>query len=488
MTSRDRLYSCSWKKFSRLLLCALCMEFVCLPLLVVEQEPVVWASETQTESYERLAQRIQEIERELQHLRDSAENQPVTDQVIQASLNLPSQNPAEHYSGNLPPPLVREPPKTYPTVVVSGFFQLDSAFFNQSETNSQTVGDADDGADFRRARLMARGDVADNVGYLIEFDFGFAGRPSFMDVWTEIREIPFFGNIRVGHFRQPSGMDIMTSAREFTFIEPALPFMMTPIRQVGVGFHNHDNETGTTWAASVFRFPTDPFGGNLGDSGGYSMASRITTLLFEDPANHSLFHIGADYTLINPSNGLSRFRSTPEIFLAEQPGATVAQNSIPVFVDTLPIPTNLYHMFNLETGMRWGTISGQAEWRLAHIEQDGGPALDFQSAYGELRWGMTGEIRNYRRDQGVFGRVDPLHPFKVGCGWGAFETAARVSWLDLDDKNVTGNQMTNLTLGLNWYLNNNTKFQFNFIHSMLGGDAIPNSTANIVAARAQLDF
>jgi phosphate-selective porin OprO/OprP len=59
---------------------------------------------------------------------------------------------------------------------VTGFFQADSGWIHQAAANRTAVGDVQDGADFRRARLAATGDVADNTGYMVEFDFGFPGR------------------------------------------------------------------------------------------------------------------------------------------------------------------------------------------------------------------------------------------------------------------------------------------------------------------------
>ncbi len=376
----------------------------------------------------------------------------------------------------------------FPTVQISGFIQVDAARFNQSATSINTVGDADDGADFRRARLMAKGHVADNVSYLVEFDFAFPGRPSFMDVWMEIEDLPLLGNLRIGQWRQPFGMDELTSVKELTFLERGLPFALAPFRQIGIGIHDSYEQTGTTWAVSAFRYPTDPFGGNIGDAGGVSLASRITTLLYEDEATKSLVHLGADYAFIDPSTDSSRFRNTPEVFGSFQPGATNPSNPIPFFADTNVIPTNNFQLVNLESGFRKGSLSGQAEWRFAHVEQVGGSSPNFQSAYAQLSYILTGEVRPYNKKGGVFGRIVPNKPFKPGCGTGAWETAAKLSWLDLDDANIAGNRLTNATLGLNWYLNKRTKFQFNYIYSLLDGTAIPRSNTNIVAMRAQIDF
>jgi phosphate-selective porin OprO/OprP len=89
-----------------------------------------------------------------------------------------------------------------------------------------------------------------------------------------------------------------------------------------------------------------------------------------------------------------------------------------------------------------------------------------QSAYAEVHYFLTGETREYNRDTGVFGRVVPLNPLawsRAGfTGFGAWQTAARYSYLDLNSKGVTGGRVHDMTLGLNWFLNPNMKVQFNY--------------------------
>ena len=84
---------------------------------------------------------------------------------------------------------------TYPNVQLHGFFQADAGWFGQDAVNKASLaaingvpnGDLQDGADFRRARLSAGGDVAENIGYFVEYDFAFPGRPSFMDHIVDLR-------------------------------------------------------------------------------------------------------------------------------------------------------------------------------------------------------------------------------------------------------------------------------------------------------------
>lgn len=66
--------------------------------------------------------------------------------------------------------------------------------------------------------------------------------------------------------------------------------------------------------------------------------------------------------------------------------------------------------------------------------------------------------------------------------------AVRWSYLDLRDGPIDGGVLEDLTLGLNWYLNKNTKFQLNYIHAMLDRTVASDSDTSVFAARAQVDF
>ena len=229
------------------------------------------------------------------------------------------------------------PGSTFPTVRVTGFFQADSGWFAQDAANIVAVGDIQDGTDFRRARLAATGDVADNVGYMVEFDFGFPGRPSFMDVWMELRDLPLLQNVRIGNYRQPFGLDGLTSVKDLTFIERGLPFAFLPFRQVGAMAHGTNDAEDVTWAVSGFRFPTDFFGGQIGDNGGYGLATRLTGLLV-DNGKQGVLHAGGAYSVIDPASDRVRYLTPPEFFISETGGAAFLPPAntcfVPPFVDT----------------------------------------------------------------------------------------------------------------------------------------------------------
>jgi len=380
----------------------------------------------------------------------------------------------------------------FPTVALGGFFQADWGWFNQDAVNIATVGDIQDGADFRRARLNAHGDVWDNVGYMAEFDFAFPGRPNFMDVYMDIRELPLLGNLRIGQWRQPFGMDGQTSVKEITFLERALPFAFLPFRQIGAGFQNHTKDEDLTWAASVFRFPTDAFGGNVGDNGGYALAMRVTALPWYSADETQLLHLGVGYSFGDPANDRVRYRNQPEFFVSETGGADLVPagvpTSVPLFVDTGAISTTNFNLFSAEGGLVLGSLYLQSEAIYALVNQMGGPDLTFSGAYAQAGYFLTGEVRPYNRKAGVFGRVKPLDNFNSHGGRGAWELASRWSYIDLNDKNIAGGRLNDVTLGINWYLNPRTKFQFNYIHAFLDSPTFGDSDADIFAWRGQVDF
>ncbi len=131
----------------------------------------------------------------------------------------------------------------------------------------------------------------------------------------------------------------------------------------------------------------------------------------------------------------------------------------------------------------WGPFSIQAEgaWAYAQHTRSIYPAADFNRARGTtMFWGgyiqtsyfLTGEHRGYDRRFGVFDRPRVNENFfltrgKDGAwlaGLGAWEIGYRYSYLDLNDNGVDGGQLSQHTVGLNWYFNDNFKVQFNYLN------------------------
>lgn len=373
----------------------------------------------------------------------------------------------------------------YPTVAVTGFFQADGIWFSQDATNTAVVTDAQDVTEFRRARLAAKGQLASNVSYFTEYDFAFPGRPSFMDVYVDVEDLSRFGKLRIGQWRQPFSMDAQTSVRELMFLERALPFAFVPFRQVGAGLSNTAVDESVTWAVSGYRFPTDVFGDVAGD-GGYGFSTRETVLVYSEES--TTLHVGGGYTYNRPSTDAARLRTPPEVGF-NQLDFRSTDFPVPFFVDTGVLPgVDSYQAFNVELAGSRGPWLAQSEFFAVRVDQDGVGLLDFQGAYAQVAYALTGETHPYNRSAGVYSRITPHTDYGGVSGLGAWEVAGRWSYIDLTDGPVDGGVLNDLTCGLNWYLNRFTKFQFNYIHAFLERPAGTTSDADIFAVRAQIDF
>lgn len=399
--------------------------------------------------------------------------------------------------------------KPFPSVTISGVFQADAGVFNQSASSLATFGHIQNGADFRRARLGARGAVAENMNYFFQMDFAAFGRPTFTDVWTEFTQLPVVGNVRIGQWKQPFSLEVVSSFRYTTFMERSLLFQtFTPFRHVGVGFYNHNEGLSATWAVSAIRTGQDQFGGSLSTAGGNGLVARGTWLpWYDEPSGGQYYlHVGLGDFYNSPPLHLARFRSIPEFFVGEvatdatlgtsrQPLPSAQLLGTPFFVDTGPLRASDYNVLGGELLWVSGPLSLQSETMLTTVNQIGRPNATLWGTYAQVGWFLTGEHRPYDRAAGAIDRVKPLEDFfwirnnRGGFhGKGAWELALRVSHLDLDSGNVQGGAMTDTTLGINWYTNPYCKVVANVIHSHVDRAVFGDSSTNIFALRTQLDF
>jgi len=422
---------------------------------------------------------------------------------------------------------------SFPSVKITGFTQLDGAWYSQDPLNRATVGDMQDGVGFRRARLAFQGYAAEFTFYQLEVDFASAGRPSFFDTYVEQQNLPIFGNIRAGQYLQPFSVDAMSGFRNLPFLERSLPFLaFVPFRRVGVMASSISETKRTQWAYSAFRtggFNNAPlgdsrFGTDFGNTGGYSFSTRTTQLMYYDEPSDGryLWHIGGGYDFsqlgANTAAGSTsnvpfyQARTGPEFFLGYPEnvpatfGPSTAFAGTPNFVDTGRYKASNFNLWGLETVAQYGPVSFQAEWMATQVNSAVGPIF-YNGAYAEVMYRLTGEHRQYDRNLGSFRNFIPFTDFfalrgpeRGVHGWGGWEIAARWSYVDLRNPaslnkyyiggtNASGNGILNdSTVGLSWHMNAHTKLQFNWIHAMLNNTAKGHSQADLFVTRAQVDF
>lgn len=426
-----------------------------------------------------------------------------------------------------------------PLIRLSGFFQLDDGLFSQNAFSKDRIGDAYDGVSFRRTRLQAIGKLTEFTNYSIEMDFAQAGRPSFMDVWGEQTEVPFFSNIRIGQFRQPGTMDSWTSIRHLEFLERSASFNATdPFRRVGIMAYAMSEDERTQWAYSVYAtgltFASAPGvtaystigdnrnGAQIGDNGGVSFSSRASHLLYYDELSEGryLLHVGGGYgySSIGGEGKTGPFAKTyrsaifPEFFVGDPTGVGLTGSGTPLVLDTGRYLANSFNLWHLEFAGNAGPAHFQSEVMFETVNQLNGPVVFQPAAYAQCGYMLTGESIGYLKQAGVLDyNVVPFTPFfgtgRRGqmVGWGAWELAARWSWVDLSGRNIRPSNilpgppdalppspnagvLNETTVGVNWWWNRFTRVQFNWIHSMPNYIGYGFAPFDVYGTRFQIEF
>jgi phosphate-selective porin OprO/OprP len=380
-----------------------------------------------------------------------------------------------------------------PSFRMGGQVQVDYLWIGQNSANRASVGPAQDVFDFRRARLTARGEAYDVVEYAIGFDFALAGRPSFLDNYIAIRDLPVLGNVRAGHYFEPFSLERFTVVRYTTFMERSLADTFAPARNLGIMAHDAIGEDQHgTWAVGWFRANSNNFGDDFSSVGGNAVTTRMTWLPIYDEASNgrTFMHVGAAYSYRSEDQRQVQFQSFPEA-RAGTPGAT----GIPPFVDTGVINAFSDQRLGTELALVYGPLYLQGEYIFSSVDQIGGPPLFFQGAYGFVSYFLTGENRTYNKRSGTMDRVYPHTNFfrvrtdeGVETGSGAWEIAARWSFIDLNSHNIQGGNLNDATISLNWHLNPYTRVRWEYIYAQLNRAPVGESFAQIAGMRFDMDF
>jgi phosphate-selective porin OprO/OprP len=155
-------------------------------------------------------------------------------------------------------------------------------------------------------------------------------------------------------------------------------------------------------------------------------------------------------------------------------------------------------VYSVEAAATYGPLFFQGEYFWFNVDRNaatglppvGAPSLKFEGGYAEASFILTGETRKYNPAAASYFGVVPEHPFSLaGGGWGAWEIAGRVSTIDHNNQlatatGIAGGRQTIYTAGLNWYVNRNVRFLFDYLH---GNVAKQISPTNLGDAGAKFD-
>lgn len=393
-----------------------------------------------------------------------------------------------------------------------------------------------DGADLRRARIRIDGTAWETVDFVFEYEFAQTQQVSSTagpalvsatgptDVYVDIKQLPWLGHIRAGHFKEPFSLeDYGTNDVYQTFMErSSANDAFSPNRNYGIMNWNDPFGQRMVYGVGVFKENTNTNIGNAFDYGDGSFAAtgRLGFNPWYVHDGRCVLFVGGAYSYRNyaDQDALDRYGYATRIPL---------RVGSPVVLNTTSLPANDVQLFNAQAALVYGPFSLQAEYYNSQADgvqrglvAPGTPGLynpDVEGAYVQVSMFLTGEHRVYLRDIGGFGRVRPLEPFYfvprggfgsgLGnmLGRGAWEVAARYDYLDLNSpafgaipavRGVAGSAAAALPmtgfehdvdLGLNWYLNSNVKVQWDYIHALRESLTLPGEV-DAFGMRLQFDF
>ena len=328
------------------------------------------------------------------------------------------------------------------------------------------------GTEFRRVRIYSSGKMYGTVKYKLQLEFA-GGKIAFKDVFIELNKLPIKGNLRVGHFKEPLRLEALTSSKYITFMERGLPIAFAPERNTGAMYHTTFGDK-LSIQSGVFR-NSDAFGNDKSATNNVNITSRITYLAISD--GDKLLHLGISNSIRKNSDNDYGFSSRAENHMGSELLSVEFTNQVK---DVNIIAGEMAYVnssLSLQGEVIQTTVNteiGQGNTPFTH---------EIISYYGQVSYFLTGENRPYKSSLAGFGRVKPKNNYGEN-GWGALEVAARFSAIDMKEDG----SLEDFTIGLNWYLNPNTRVMLNYVMGELTDGVGEVITENAVMMRIQLDF
>lgn len=375
-----------------------------------------------------------------------------------------------------------------------GRFQFDNGFFSAPQnlqTNLPNNLRFRDGFDFRRGRFRMEGTLYRTMDWCTEIDFfnsfvapgpGFAETATVAptDLWWQWREVPFFHTVRVGNQKEQIGFEHIVSSRHLPFMERSYnqdTFYggnfngFTP----GIQFtRNYGDESGVI-SAGLFRPTNNVYGYSIGN-GDYSVTARATHLLWYENEGQQLLHVGVSgrQATAVQQQGIEGRRQTYRTREAVRTGLSgdwPVPAGITLFGDDQQwVNGELVGLLGRWTFQSECLVSALQDARSSFADPTGTSAV-YHGGYVQLLCFLTDDHDHYSTKTGALERVVPKKNFYCWggkdncglCGAGAWQVGARYNYLDLNDAGFNGGILHNMTTGLNWFWNPNSKFQFNYI-------------------------
>jgi phosphate-selective porin OprO/OprP len=335
---------------------------------------------------------------------------------------------------------------------------LAGSTFSTPGSVTGTPVNANDGTEFRRARLDFEGTVWKDWNFKTEVDFA-NNAAALKDLWLRYSGLSFM-DITGGQQKQNFSREVWESDNDLLFTEYSLMYALTKQiteRAIGLNFQSKNQKQ---WSLALGAFGDTAAASTVSSTSGgegWATSGRLTVAPIEEKTKVVHLGVSGNYRVPN-ANG----------YMEDATGMTYAYKAnnlsgVSLLSSTITGSTiNSVSMMGLEANGMHGPYSVGGEYTKQWVSRNTGYAdLQFDAYTTEAAWTITGESRKYKN--GKFARLEPAKPFSLKSGGlGAWELATRYSFVDLNSGTHKGGQASNMTVGLNWHINTNLRIMADY--------------------------
>lgn len=315
----------------------------------------------------------------------------------------------------------------------------------------------------RRMRFAIKALVGDN--WYGEIDFDFDG--NMVDIKDAYLRRFFgepgnpWGQLRIGQFRMPQGMQQTTTSRYLKLMERASLYKFNPNRRLGVGWAQWSKKYSVAVGLHTeeIRNEHDQIEGDpnyyKGDLQGATpmlgISTRAAYYLINEPGK--LISLSGGFSTRTP--GLYKYPDNRIKYDAKDETKVSEMEFTVAKVNGVKMATNI----NVDFAASFKSLRMTGEYHYNTLtREDGLSTVKFSGFYVQAAYILTGEFHPWNHREGEFTQV------RAKSKAGAWEVAARYSYMDLNDfaADVRGGEKGQYTVGLNYYVSRNVKFMVNY--------------------------
>ncbi len=389
---------------------------------------------------------------------------------------------------------------------LGGRLNLDEAFYSGGSQDKGT--NFASGGNIRRAFLKFGGGVGEDLSYNINLNFN-GSDVYFNDAWLGA-SMDFGGIVdkawvRVGQFTPPTSIDDAPNYGTLDnnmFMESALATSAFSVPNQVYGLELNASVMDSSVLSAAIYQPSKQNVSNFDNATRTDrLGGAVKATFVPIHADDTVFHVGAvgRYQSVNKNGPGNAPYTTPSLFSAapeiqsRQVNNNNTANTSNLLLNVANVRLASYNVATLEALGIWGPISAEAEYYKTAVQI---VPLSTQASTGNLRLGgghvqaayvLTGESRGYDFKSGTLRNPRPADK----CG--AWEIAARYSFVNLNDQNIVGGSEHNATVGLNWFVNENVRLAANYVRAGIRPaagttPAVPKRQLDIFGLRAAVTF